>query len=168
MIIYLCGGEHCGKTTLSNFIRDNYYGYNYLHGTYSSNWKSLRDYHLNMVMFTSKMQNEYNQSFVVDRCCLDSIPYKFLNEKNGNTYDDAIELFNQWRNAVGSENFKLIYCKPSEDEWNSEREEMFEESDNKLIKENFDNLMKNIKDYYIYDYKTDGKDMKKFLENILK
>lgn len=159
MIFYLTGPDHSGKSTLAKCIM-NMRGANYIHSTYNKNW-NLENYHDSIGDMVVKM-NGYGQDIVLDRWCLDAIPYRFVNKEN--TYNPK-KIWNNFLHEIGN-NLILIYCLPTGEFDSNIREEMFNENDMPTIENEFNKMFSNI-EHYTYSYKLNGSDMELFINNVI-
>lgn len=157
---FLTGSDHSGKTTLAHYIMKTR-GANYIHSTYNKDW-NLENYHDSIGDMVVKM-NGYGQDIVLDRWCLDAVPYRFVNKEN--TYNPK-KIWNNFLHEIGN-NLILIYCKPTGEFDSNKREEMFNEEDMVTVESEFEKLFKNI-NHYTYNYKVDGADMEGFINHIIK
>lgn len=160
MIFYLTGPDHSGKTTLANYLVKSRKA-NYIHSTYNKEW-DLEDYHYDIGQMAVKL-NKYGQDVVLDRWCLDAVPYRFVNKEN--TYNPKY-LWNSFLYEVGN-NLIVIFCLPADEFDPDKREEMFNRDDMKIVEKEFYNMFNHI-GHYTYFYKTDGANMEGFIDHIIK
>lgn len=159
MIFYLCGPDHSGKSTLAqNIVKSR--KANYIHCDYNKNW-NLEDYHDDIGRMAVTL-NSYGQDVVLDRWCLDHYAYKPFNKENAY---DPVPLWNEFVKENGQD-LILIYCLPANEFNPNEREEMYNDKQMRTVESRINKIFSKI-DHYKYFYKTDGKDMDKFINKCI-
>lgn len=160
MIFYIEGPDHSGKTVLSNYLIKSRKA-NYIHSTYNKDW-NLENYHDEIGMMAIKL-NSYKQDVVLDRWCLSHYAYRFVNKEN--SYNPR-NLWNEFVTTINPKELIVIYCIPAGEFDDSKREEMFNKKEVSQVENEYNNLFSEIP-HYTYYYKTDGKDMEKFIQDCI-
>lgn len=170
-IIILDGPDFSGKSTLANEIAKQTKGH-IIHASYNKNWDSISEYHRTLFKAANLMA-EY-QDVVIDRLCLSEYVYGTV-FRGGSEYD-PVEFLYQDIDWLNTNKAKLIwvYCSTTNSEelfqeGRKQREEMY----SSMVEVNrvFEEIVEATDEAFHfkrYDFQTDGKNLNKYVEELLK
>lgn len=170
-IIILEGSDGTGKSTLAYEILKQTKGH-LLHGSYNKNWDSIKEYHRDIVK-AANLLTPY-QDIVIDRLSISEYVYGTV-FRGGPEYDivqflyDDIDELNTNRAKV-----VWVYCTNDNVVRNhlknkTERPEMFDSmADVHVTYEDIVQTTDDVLHFKRYNFETDGRDLTKYVKELLK
>lgn len=155
-IVIICGADHSGKSSLVNYMKERVGGKcHIMHSNYNKKHPGECNYNQHKLIGKFAVNNfkkKYytgNRLVVLDRNYISDICYGTIGY--GSKGDQTTKL-NRLRKLFklytkSGVTVSLIYCQPSKDQFTKERDELLEVSEH--------NKIKNIYDYYFYNFFAD-------------